>query len=171
MSIFHGQRMAPARVTDCSPSYRRAAGEVPALSLLTLVGAVGLTLAGCSAAPRLDSLTTGSVAPAAPAAFAETVPAGVAPDDWETARHALAEALGESQAAPSVPWENYASSTRGTVTPLTRTAAASGGDAAGCRGFLMSFVRGSSEEWLEGEACQSANGGWKVDQARMLDKG
>ncbi|WP_246252261.1 RT0821/Lpp0805 family surface protein [Ancylobacter pratisalsi] len=116
----------------------------------------------------MDPLATGSVAPYA---FAEPVPEGVAPGDWASARRALAEALGENQASPSVPWENYASSTRGTVTPLIGSAEDRGAGAGGCRGFLMSFVRDSSEEWLEGEACQNAKGTWKVDQARMLDKG
>ncbi|MCS0494827.1 RT0821/Lpp0805 family surface protein [Ancylobacter sp. MQZ15Z-1] len=116
--------------------------------------------------PALDPLATGSVTPI-PMAYSEPIPDGVAPDDWLSARQALAEALSEDQVAPSVPWENYASATRGTVTPIgTRLATA--GD---CRAFLMSFVRDTSENWLEGEACRTAKGSWKVDQARMLEKG
>ncbi len=125
---------------------------------------VALALAGCSGTASLDPMATGSI-PAAPAAYAsEPVPKGVAPEDWAAARKALAEALVEKDAAPSVPWENYVSATRGTVTPLS-TAGGSGA----CREFLMSFVKQTGEEWLQGAACRTKTG-WKVDQARLLER-
>lgn len=111
-------------------------------------------------------MTTGSI-PARTLAR-EPVPKQIAADDWAAARTALAEALGEKAKAPSVPWENYASATRGTVTPLGETASEGRGK---CREFLMSFVREETEEWLQGEACKAGKGGWKVDQARLLERG
>ncbi|WP_428031559.1 RT0821/Lpp0805 family surface protein [Ancylobacter sp.] len=131
--------------------------------MLTLV-AGALLVGGCSTAPGLDTLATASVTPRAYAR--EPVPKGIAPDDWAAARTALAEALHEKEAAPSVPWENYASATRGTVTPLGEKS-----DGGKCREFLMSFVRDSREDWLQGEACRSGKNGWKVDQTRLLDRG
>ncbi|CAA0085370.1 Uncharacterised protein [Starkeya nomas] len=130
----------------------------------------GLALAGCAGAPAIDTTTTGSISPRRAAAYAsEPVPEGVAPDDWLAARTALAEALREDSWAPSVPWENSASATRGTVTPLDPTVAAN--NKARCREFLMSFVRDANEEWLQGEACRTERGWWKVDQARLLQRG
>lgn len=118
--------------------------------------------------PGLDMAPTGSLSPRPVSYAAEPVPKGIAPDDWAAARDALTEALGEKQTAPSVPWENYASSTRGTVTPLGDVSSEARGK---CREFLMSFVRDSSEAWLQGEACRaSLKASWKVDQVRLLER-
>jgi len=129
-----------------------------------MVAASALAFAGCSMLPDLDPMPTGSVQPVA---SESDVPNGVAPDDWASARLALVEALGDAEAAPSIPWENHVSATRGTVTPLNVASSTSSNR---CRGFLMSFVKASNEAWLEGEACRTAKGSWKVDQARMLDR-
>lgn len=137
-----------------------------------LVAGVGAGLAGCGTlAPGLDSTVTGSIAPA-PVAVApgEKVPAGVTPGDWIAARRALAEALAARDSAPSVPWENADTATRGTVTPLALADTDGASKSAGkCRAFLMSFVRDSDENWLQGEACRSGHS-WQVDQARMLER-
>jgi len=139
----------------------------PALAALSVLGA-GLLLGACSSLPGIDMASTGSLAPRAVSYASEPVPKGIAPDDWAAARVALAEALGEKQTAPSVPWENYASSTRGTVTPLGDVSSEARGK---CREFLMSFVKDSGESWLQGEACRaSLKAGWKVDQARLLER-
>ncbi|WP_131834001.1 RT0821/Lpp0805 family surface protein [Ancylobacter aquaticus] len=126
--------------------------------------AVALLAGGCSTAPGIDTLATGSIGHRTPTP--EPAPKGIAPDDWAAARTALAEALHDKDAAPSVPWENYASATRGTVTPLGETS-----DGGKCREFLMSFVHETREDWLQGEACRAGKNGWKVDQARLLDRG
>ncbi|MCK0207465.1 RT0821/Lpp0805 family surface protein [Starkeya koreensis] len=129
--------------------------------------ACALLLAGCSSLPPVDTMATGSV-PVRTSAYArEPIPKGIATEDWTAARGALTEALGTKASAPSVPWENLAGSTRGTVTPLAERTADGGGK---CREFLMSFVREEREEWLQGEACKAAKGAWKVDQARMLER-
>lgn len=129
-----------------------------------LLVAPSAALAGCGLlAPGLDGTVTGSIAsiPVAVPARAPT-PQGVTPEDWIAARRALAEALAARDAAPSVPWENAATATRGTVTPV-----AANGDGQ-CRTFLVSFVRAGAEDWLQGEACRTAASGWQVDQARLL---
>ncbi len=164
MDMFHRWREQAARKRNgVRLPYTPPASFRTAPRVATLVGAA-LLLAGCAAGPDLDALATGSVAPSAYAR--EPVPKGIAPDDWAAARTALAEALHEKHAAPSVPWENYASATRGTVTPLGET-----GEDRKCREFLMSFVREKQEDWLQGEACRAGKSGWKVDQARLLDRG
>ncbi|MFT0859367.1 RT0821/Lpp0805 family surface protein [Ancylobacter sp. G4_0304] len=128
---------------------------------------LGLLAAGCSAVPPLDVVTTGSISkPRAAAYESEPVPAGVAPDDWTAARVALAEAFREDSTAPSVPWENFATATRGTVTPLGPPQAKAGG----CREFLMSFVRSAGEDWLQGEVCRTQRGWWQVKEARLLER-
>ncbi len=161
--MFHRRRRRTAGgAASTGLPYKPAASLRTAPCALTLVG-VALLLGGCSSGPNLDTLATGSVTPRAYAR--EPVPKGIAPDDWAAARTALAEALHEKDNAPSVPWENYASATRGTVTPLSETR-----DGGRCREFLMSFVRESREDWLQGEACRAGKSGWKVDQARLLDR-
>lgn len=172
MGIFHRRRKPAAQGgadkarTGAGLPYKPAARFRTAPPALTLVAA-SLLAGGCSTAPALDTLATGSVTPRAYAR--EPVPKGIAPDDWAAARTALAEALHEKDAAPSVPWENYASATRGTVTPLGGKSVE--GKSGTCREFLMSFVREAREDWLQGEACRSGKSGWKVDQARLLEPG
>lgn len=115
-----------------------------------------------------DDVVTGSVSARPASLRGEPVPEGVASGDWAIARLALGEALSAKTGAPSVPWENYASATRGTVTPIGELAQREG---ATCREFLMSFVRDSDESWLQGEACRTGRGNaWKVDQARLLQR-
>lgn len=127
-----------------------------------------MLLGGCAGFASLpDDVVTGSI-PARPASLqSEPVPQGVASGDWAVARLALGEALGAKSGAPSVPWENLASSTRGTVTPIGEMAQR---DGASCREFLMSFVREGDENWLQGEVCRKGRGAWKVDQARLLQR-
>ena len=50
---------------------------------------------------------------------------------------------------------------RGTVTPITAAYVQSGQT---CRDFLASYVNGSSQSWLQGEACKQKNlkGAWEV---------
>lgn len=133
---------------------------------------MALLLAACAGAPPPDTLTTNSISPRRMAAYEnEPIPKGIAGDDWAAARIALSEALrADYRTSPSVPWDNYANATQGTVTPLGPTPNLQGT----CRAFLMSFVNtskgGASEEWVQGEACRTAKGWWKVDQARMLER-
>ncbi|QJP15178.1 hypothetical protein G3545_16890 [Starkeya sp. ORNL1] len=125
--------------------------------------------AGCASFSAMpDDIVTGSATVKPASLQSEPVPEGVASGDWAVARLALGEALRTKTGAPSVPWENLASATRGTVTPIGELAQR---DGASCREFLMSFVRDSEESWLQGEACRKGrSGAWKVDQARLLQR-
>ncbi|MBS7589885.1 hypothetical protein KHC24_21390 [Ancylobacter defluvii] len=161
-----GRAAAADDVFGRRPPYSRRWISRPVLfRLLALLPSAAL--AGCGAlAPGLDGTITGSIAPTpAPVSTSEPVPSGVTPDDWIAARRALAEALAARDAAPSVPWENTATATRGTVTPIA------GKDDSKCRSFLVSFVRADNEDWLQGEACRTASRGWRIGQARMLERG
>lgn len=179
-----------AREPACdAPPYKRVVLLRTARSVLIFVAA-GLVVAGCSALPdALDMSATGSLGtnvaggrpalrPAvavsgaggkpvvqAVAYDAEPVPKGIAPDDWAAARQALAEALRDKNAAPSVPWENYASAVRGTAIPLGAVRQTEAGP---CRDFRISFVHATDAKWLQGQACRTTRGSWQVAQARLL---
>jgi hypothetical protein len=75
-------------------------------------------------------------------------------------------AAGDSKDA-SVPWENPATGARGTITPI---AAAYSMEGVTCRDFLASYVRGGSESWLQGEACERSRGRWVVRRLRPWRK-
>jgi surface antigen len=146
--------------------YLRLVRPVPNLALVAIVGALVAGCAGFGAVP--DDIVTGSVTAKPASLQSEPVPQGVAPGDWAIARLALGEALGARTDTPSVPWENFASATRGTVTPIGEVTEREG---ASCQEFLISFVRDSAENWLQGEACRRGrSGAWKVDQARLLQR-
>lgn len=129
-----------------------------------MTGALMLAVAagGCSLSGQLDSYfasdkdTTGSITPP-PGARAEAVlpPEG----DLVYARAAVSEVLRRGEKDTSLPWENPRSGARGTVTPV---AAAYTQDGQTCRNFLASYVKGSEQSWLQGEACQQSRGAWEV---------
>jgi hypothetical protein len=100
--------------------------------------------------------TTGSITPP-PGAKAE---AGMPPEiDLVFARAAASELLRRGEKDASLPWENPRSGARGTVTPI---AAAFTQDGQTCRNFLASYVNGSAQSWLQGEACRQNRGAWEV---------
>jgi len=111
---------------------------------------------------QLDSLfstksdTTGSITPPPGAQGARAMPPA---DDLAYARAAASEVLRLGEKYASMPWENPRSGARGTVTPLA-SAYSQGGET--CRDFLASYVKGSDQSWLQGEACRHTTGAWKV---------
>jgi surface antigen len=124
---------------------------------LTLVG-------GCSVSGQLDSVfggsdksdQTGSITPPPGSKQVSDLP----PDaDLSFARVAVGEVLSRGAKDASVPWENPRSGARGTVTPI---ASAYTQDGQTCRDFLASYVSGSSQAWLQGEACKQPKGVWEV---------
>jgi hypothetical protein len=126
--------------------------------------ALGLACGDCSMSSQLDSVfasaekseTIGSIAPPPGAKQADDLP----PDtDLVFTRAAVNEVLSRSGNGASVPWENPHSGARGTVTPI---ASAYSQDGQTCRDFLASYVRGSSQAWLQGEACKQQKGVWEV---------
>jgi surface antigen len=79
--------------------------------------------------------------------------------DLAYARAAASEVLRRNQKDASLPWENPRSGARGTVTPI---ASAYTQDGQTCRNFLASYINGSDEAWLTGEACRQGKGSWEV---------
>ena len=131
--------------------------------------AAGLTLAlaagGCSInTSRFDSLfgsadksdSTGSITP--PPGAKEV--AGLPPDgDLAYARAAASDVLTHGGKDASVPWENPRTGARGTVTPI---ASAYTQDGQTCRDFLASYISGSTQSWMQGEACKQDKGVWEI---------
>ena len=73
-------------------------------------------------------------------------------------RAAVNEVLNRTGSGASVPWENPHSGARGNVTPI---ASAYTQDGQTCRDFLASYVNGTAQSWLQGEACKQ-KGAWEV---------
>lgn len=149
---FHRRRYSGA----LPPRLWRAAS---ACAVLTL----GLACGGCSISYQLDSFlggdksdVTGSIAPSLATQQAARMPPA---DDLVYARAAAAEALRRNEKYVSLPWENPNSGARGTVTPIATSYTQDGRT---CRDFLASYVAGSAESWLQGEACKATRGVWEV---------
>ena len=129
-----------------------------------LAAALALAVAcgGCSMSGQLDSVfggdksdQTGSITPPPGAKQMTQLP----PDaDLAFTRAAVSDVLNRPNDA-SVPWENPRSGARGTVTPI---ASAYTQDGQTCRDFLASYVQGTSQAWLQGEACKQHKGVWEV---------
>jgi len=131
--------------------------------------AAGLTLAlaggGCSLnASRFDSLfetadksdNTSSITPPPGAAGVREMP----PDgDLAYAKAAASDVLASGGKDASAPWENPRTGARGTVTPI---ATAYTQDGQTCRDFLASYVQGSAQSWMQGEACKQDKGIWEI---------
>ncbi len=99
--------------------------------------------------------TTGSITPPPGAKAAELPPEA----DLVFTRAAVSEVLARGTKDASQSWENPRSGARGTVTPI---ASAYTLDGHTCRDFLASYVSGSSQAWMQGEACKQGKGGWEV---------
>lgn len=134
----------------------RALGASVALALAVSAG-------GCSVSYQLDSLfgsdktdTTGSITPPPGAKATEELP----PDaDLAFARAAASDVLTRGSKDVSQTWENPSTGARGTVTPIAQAYTSDGKT---CRDFLASYVRGSAQSWLKGEACKPDKGAWQV---------
>lgn len=132
-------------------------------SRLAVVLLAGLCGGGCSMSYQLDSLlgksqpqdVTGSIATPASAKSPDLPPE----QDLNFARAAVLDAFGRPGKDASVPWENPQTGARGTVTPL---AAAYSENGKTCRDFLASYVKGSDQSWMRGEACDEGKGKWAV---------
>jgi hypothetical protein len=131
---------------------------------LGCAAALALALGGCSLSSQFDSLfssnndQTGSITPPpGTKATDELPPAG----DLAFARAAVNELLNRGRKDLSQPWENPSTGARGTVTPIA-SAYTDGGKT--CHDFLASYVSGSAQSWLQGEACKPVKGAaaWEV---------
>jgi len=136
------------------------------LAAVAAVLSFSFTMAACSFSYKLDSLFgsdkepepgeyTGSAHPAA----ATGQVAALADADLALAKAAISEAVTRTGRDVSVPWENPATGARGTITPLAPAFAQNG---VLCRDFLASYVRETSEAWLQGEACRVDDDRWEV---------
>jgi surface antigen len=105
-----------------------------------------------------DREVTGSIKKPGDAMAAAELPPET---DLAFTRAAVADVLSRAQKDSSVPWENPGSGARGTVTALAPTYSIGGAE---CRDFLASYVQGSKESWLRGEACREGQGKgkWEV---------
>ncbi len=113
---------------------------------------------------QLDSLfgktdksdNTGSITPPP-----GTTEVGKLPPDHDLAftKAAVTKVLNRDDKYASQTWENPSSGARGTVTPIA-SAYTQGGQT--CRDFLASYVNGSAQSWMQGEACQQEKGVWQV---------
>jgi hypothetical protein len=81
--------------------------------------------------------------------------------DLALTRNAASEVMTRGSKDASQPWENPQTGARGAVTPLASAYQGEGGRT--CRDFLASYVRGTNEGWLQGEACQTpGNTAWEI---------
>ncbi len=81
-------------------------------------------------------------------------------DDLAYAKAAVSKLLALGRKYTSLPWENPSTGARGTITPITSAYSGAGGQT--CRDFLASYLKGTSEAWLQGEACKHRSGPWQV---------
>ena len=94
--------------------------------------------------------------PVAPANAGPPVPTET---DLAFARNAASDVLTRGDKDASQPWENPETGARGSVTPLAQAYSSEGRT---CRDFLASYVKGDSESWLQGAACQTGHGQWEI---------
>lgn len=124
---------------------------------------LALGCGGCSLSSQFDSLfgsgssdQTGSITPPPGAKPVDQMP----PDaDLAYTKAAVSEVLSRGKKDASLPWENPHTGARGTVTPIA-SAYVEGGQT--CHDFLASYVNGSAQAWLQGEACKPRQGAWEV---------
>jgi len=135
----------------------------------------GLATGGCTyqlhsllAKDDGDGDQTGSISRTGDAAgrTADAAPSSEA--DLAYARAAASDVLGRSGKDSSVPWQNPNTGAGGNITPL---AASYSEGSLTCRDFLASYVRGSAQAWLQGEACRTAHGKWEVRSLRPFKQG
>ena len=126
---------------------------------MTLV-LIGIGTGGCSLSrtdgsfARMGGEATGSIGPATQAS-----PALPTETDLAFARNAASDVLTRGEKDASQPWENPDTGARGSVTPLAQAYSSEGRT---CRDFLASYVKGTSESWLQGAACQTGHGQWEI---------
>lgn len=136
---------------------------------ITLSLMLSPAIGGCSMSYKLDSFLGKDKDASDQTASVSLVPiSGPTQDrDLNYAKAAAAEVLARSEKNASLPWENPTTGARGTVTAI---ADAYTQDGFQCRDFLASYVRGSSESWLQGDGCRIHQGKWTVRSLRPLKR-
>jgi surface antigen len=87
--------------------------------------------------------------------------------DLAYARAAAADVLAHSGKDMSVPWQNPNTGAGGNITPLASSYNEGGQP---CRDFLVSYVHGASQDWLQGAACRTGEGHWDVKSLKPLKR-
>ena len=88
--------------------------------------------------------------------------------DLAFARNAASDVLTKGDKDASQPWENPETGARGSVTPLAQAYSSEGRT---CRDFLASYVKGDTESWLQGAACQTGHGLWEIHTLKPWRQG
>ncbi len=88
---------------------------------------------------------------------------GLKGEDWQRAKSALDSALA-SQSKDAVSWDNPASGTKGSFTPIGD---AYDTDTGKCRGFRAAVDRKDADDALQGTACTDKSGGnWVITDVK-----
>jgi surface antigen len=115
-----------------------------------------------------DALPTGSIGQPADQAVRVADTSQLSERDLDYARAVASDVLMRGGKDASVPWVNPQTGAGGNITPLA-TSYSEGGMS--CRDFLASYVRGGSQEWLQGAACRTTSGAWEVKRLKSLKSG
>jgi surface antigen len=119
-----------------------------------------------------ETQTTGSIARPTDRPVQVADASGPAELDLAYARAAAENVLArggkDTSVDASVPWQNPQTGAGGNITPL-ETAYSEGG--LPCRDFLVSYVHGASQDWLQGAACRDAHGVWQIKRLKPLKPG
>ena len=151
------------------PRLGLSAIRIPAVGVTLIL--IGLGAGGCSMsqgsgpfAKMTDSdLTTNSIG------GSQASGQGPSESDLAFARDAASDVLTKGGKDSSQPWENAKTGAHGSVTPLATRYPADDGRT--CRDFLASYVNGRTESWLQGAACQAADGRWEIRTLKPWRRG
>ncbi|HSP50422.1 MAG TPA: RT0821/Lpp0805 family surface protein [Pseudolabrys sp.] len=131
---------------------------------------LGLACGGCSiSTSHFESLFGGADKSDTAASITSSPRAkgvGELPPDGDLAyaRAAASDVLTRGGKDASTPWENPRTGARGAVTPI---ASAYTQDGQTCRDFLASYISGSSQSWMQGEACKQNKGVWEIRTLKL----
>ena len=139
------------------------------IGVVTTLILIGLGSSGCGMSrgdgpfARMSDgdIATGSISP--------QQGRGPTDSDLAFARDAASDVLTKGDKDSSRPWENAKTGAHGSVTPLAKAYTAD--DGRNCRDFLASYVNGDTESWLQGAACQTANGHWDIHTLKPWRRG
>lgn len=167
--------LRPTAPFDCAPATpytacrRVGISPIRRIAVAALLAGFGICAGGCSY--RLGDMFGGDKAKETPVVAADDITGSIIPvrltddtnltdGDLAAARNAASDVLTRGAKDASQPWENPQTGARGSVTPLASAYTGEGGRT--CRDFLASYVRGTNEGWLQGEACKSTAGAWEI---------
>ncbi len=130
-------------------------------AILTALAVSGCSyqLASLGSKDDPDSMPTGSIAQPAGYTVRDANPRGPTEVDLAYARAAASNVLAGGAKDSSVAWQNPQTGASGNITPLDTSYRE---DGLPCRDFLVSYVHGAAQDWLQGAACRTSSGAWEV---------